>query len=322
MLNKNIVGILNLVIFLILFGFSYSDDVFAIGGIPIVCGNGVCDGGEDFNSCPNDCSACGDGVCDESIGETPITCSADCHGSFCGDGTCDASENAITCSADCSVPSPDPDPGAPSPSCEDVTIKVGEETTCSIKVENIETFPLTEVTATVTIPNNIKNIDNTNSWNCTSTAVGIKCDKIYNPYLVMGEIEYLELTFTSDVKSVYGLATKIEGKGMTVRTISYTSSQRVTIAPPPATANAVNDYTSSGTATNFNLAGNDTLCSYGTTTFAYHNVHKDATVTSFDANNGTVSYTTSSAFNDVLLMYDILCDGVVTDTATLNYIVA
>lgn len=50
------------------------------------CGNGVCEAGEDCNTCPADCeisggaAACGNGLCEAGNGETCLTCPADCNG--------------------------------------------------------------------------------------------------------------------------------------------------------------------------------------------------------------------------------------------------
>lgn len=286
-----------------------------------VCGNGYCEGGETNTTCPADCNSCGDDTCDELIGETPITCSVDCLGAVCGDGTCDNTENIATCPSDCVMPDPQPDPGTSTPSCENMVINVGEKTTCSVKIENTKTFPLTEVTATVVIPQEIIKVDHTDLWNCSSIVAGTECQKSYNPYLLIGEIDYLELTFTTDVEGQYGLSTSIDGKGESFQTVAYSSSEEITIIES-ATAIAVDDLSmcSSG-MTDKDLAANDMLCSSGTTTFAYHNLISGVTITSFNANTGVISYTFDSGdiYDTVLLQYDILCNGVVTDTADLTY---
>jgi len=301
-----------------------NNEVMAIsGGGGGICGDGLCESGETSAGCSVDCNPCGDGVCDAGIGETPATCHTDCEGPFCGDGTCNVGENALSCLQDCSFPPPKPDPGIPSPSCKDVVIHVGEETTCSIKVENVATFPLTTATATVMIPHNIRKVSNTNTWGCSSTATGIKCNKAYSPYLNMGEMEYMELTLTSDVKNEYGLSAKISGVGESVRAVTYSSSQEVTTVAPPITADAVDDvsWCSSGRRRK-NLSDNDILCSSGaTTTFAYHDVITGVTVTNFSSNWGIISFTfdAGSIHNTPLLYYDILCNGTVVDTASLEY---
>jgi|GEM_PF-2501639 len=47
---------------------------------------------------------CGDGICDSDIGESPVTCPADCGAlKYCGDGICDYGESTTTCAADCGV---------------------------------------------------------------------------------------------------------------------------------------------------------------------------------------------------------------------------
>ena len=44
-----------------------------------MCGNGICEEGEDYINCPEDCPAppvCGNGICEE--GETEENCPEDC----------------------------------------------------------------------------------------------------------------------------------------------------------------------------------------------------------------------------------------------------
>lgn len=65
------------------------------GPIYNVCGNGICEVGEDHQSCPGDCvpPSNEDGVCgpDEDCLSSPCDCWKDCQSSFyakCGDGIC------------------------------------------------------------------------------------------------------------------------------------------------------------------------------------------------------------------------------------------
>jgi len=72
--------------------FPINDDDCNIAAFSAFCGDGTCDSGEDFTSCPQDCR-CGNGVCDDSyygemdastppgsrtIGENCVNCVADC----------------------------------------------------------------------------------------------------------------------------------------------------------------------------------------------------------------------------------------------------
>jgi len=42
------------------------------------CGNWVCEAWENSGTCPGDCPVCGDGKCSKSLGESCLTCAADC----------------------------------------------------------------------------------------------------------------------------------------------------------------------------------------------------------------------------------------------------
>lgn len=71
---------------------------------PPVCGDGTCGPGEG-TTCPADCNPifyCGNGICEPQYGETPLSCSRDCHmPDFCGDLLCQANETVSSCSIDC-----------------------------------------------------------------------------------------------------------------------------------------------------------------------------------------------------------------------------
>jgi len=75
-----------------------SSDAFV--ALVVVCGNGVCEIGEDACNCPDDCGAdaCGNGCCGPA--ESECDCPADC-GPACGDGCCGASESPCDCPDDC-----------------------------------------------------------------------------------------------------------------------------------------------------------------------------------------------------------------------------
>jgi uncharacterized protein YkwD len=89
-----------------------------------VCGNGLCQMGEDCSSCMEDCGecpevppGCGDGEC-SGEGETCGTCADDCGPCpdpepACGDTVCDAGENCSICFEDCGECPPPPPPPPP-----------------------------------------------------------------------------------------------------------------------------------------------------------------------------------------------------------------
>jgi len=86
-----------------------------------VCGDGVCEQGEDCSGCASDCGACppvcGDGVCESD--ETCGSCASDCGACppVCGDGVCEGGESCQSCASDC---------GACSPVCGDGRCEQGE----------------------------------------------------------------------------------------------------------------------------------------------------------------------------------------------------
>ncbi|WKZ28704.1 MAG: fibronectin type III domain-containing protein [Patescibacteria group bacterium] len=79
-------------------------------GPPPSCGNAICDAGENYLSCPADCTApapvCGNAICD--AGENYLSCPADCAAPppSCGNAICDANEDYLSCSVDCAAPTP------------------------------------------------------------------------------------------------------------------------------------------------------------------------------------------------------------------------
>lgn len=68
-----------------------------------VCGNGVCEAGENNANCAMDCPpviVCGNGVCE--AGESNANCPADCVPSaVCGNSYCEAGESKASCPGDC-----------------------------------------------------------------------------------------------------------------------------------------------------------------------------------------------------------------------------
>lgn len=120
------------------------------GDTTIICGDDVCDTGEDSISCPGDCgSVCNDGACNGS--ESCSSCSADCgncspvcgdgtcNGSetavscpqdgctpWCGDGACNGSENCSSCESECGVCPPPPPPTTPTPTPTPVPVWCGD----------------------------------------------------------------------------------------------------------------------------------------------------------------------------------------------------
>jgi hypothetical protein len=79
-----------------------------------LCGNGICDPGEDCHTCSEDCISktggkpstrycCGDEICESA--EDSINCAVDCGApAICTDGACDPNEDQCSCPADCGPP--------------------------------------------------------------------------------------------------------------------------------------------------------------------------------------------------------------------------
>jgi len=75
----------------------------------IICGNAVCQTGENCENCPADCGTCltdpvcGDASCDagENCENCPSDCGACMSSSLCGDASCDSGENCENCPSDC-----------------------------------------------------------------------------------------------------------------------------------------------------------------------------------------------------------------------------
>jgi len=79
-----------------------SDSCDEVNDVCIGCGDGICDPGEDCNSCADDCisgdlpgAVCGNGLCEAGDGENGANCAADCNSKLngkpsnrfsCGDG--------------------------------------------------------------------------------------------------------------------------------------------------------------------------------------------------------------------------------------------
>jgi uncharacterized membrane protein/DNA polymerase III delta prime subunit len=92
---------------------NYSDPLIVLAE-SVVCGNAICESnyGESYNNCPQDCPpqpVCGNNICE--IGENPYNCPQDCG--TCGNGICDSGESYLNCPSDCPAP-PSPAPPAPS----------------------------------------------------------------------------------------------------------------------------------------------------------------------------------------------------------------
>ncbi len=90
-------------------GYAWGSDVigwidFDAVSLEEFCGDGTCDTGENYGTCPSDCGPiCGDDNCEENKGENYGNCPEDC-GPVCGNGECETEkeENFVNCPDDCS----------------------------------------------------------------------------------------------------------------------------------------------------------------------------------------------------------------------------
>lgn len=92
-------------------GLADCDDSDCVGDPTCPCGNGVCEGGENCVTCPEDCISGQGGTCDSCF---KGVCNGDCHPNkegpecqdcapshCCGDGTCEGLETVDNCAIDC-----------------------------------------------------------------------------------------------------------------------------------------------------------------------------------------------------------------------------
>lgn len=103
--------------------------------------------------------------------------------------------------------------------------------------------------------------------------------------------------------------------------VSDTATETFTIVPP--TANAVNDSTTTpiNTPVDLNLTPNDTVCSYGATTWEINSqsVNGQATI---NVNTGVLTFTPYNNFYGLATgTYNILCGGLVIDSATWSVMI-
>jgi hypothetical protein len=128
------------------------------------CGNGVCDEGENCNTCPEDClsgsggtcGACFKGVCNGECHPVKegADC-ADCAPSYCcGDGFCEGEENSYDCEVDCGAP----------PACGDGDCN-GAENQCTCP-DDCGKPPLTETSCSDGIDNDCDGGTDCNDEDC------------------------------------------------------------------------------------------------------------------------------------------------------------
>jgi hypothetical protein len=129
------------------------------------CGNGVCDEGEDCNTCSVDCisgsggscEACFKGVCNgECHPKKEGPDCADCAPSYCcGDGVCEGEEDNTNCAIDCGAP----------PVCPDGNCDAGEDP-CSCP-EDCGIPPETEVDCTDGLDNDCDDLTDCGDSDCS-----------------------------------------------------------------------------------------------------------------------------------------------------------
>ncbi len=90
-----------------------------LASVVSVCGNSICEDGENPRNCSSDCplGVCGNNFCDYD--EKPSSCPEDCEWALCGDGACDGYENSFNCPRDC-----------PLALCGNGVCEGGEEVSC------------------------------------------------------------------------------------------------------------------------------------------------------------------------------------------------
>ena len=167
-----------------------------------VCGNAICETGEDCNTCSSDCftgpgiAVCGNGICEAANGEDCFNCEADCNeklvgnpskqfccgqGGLCPDNRCNAdpfscTETTITptccgdlvCEGTESGSNCETDCGPP-PACGDLTCDPGEDP-CSCS-SDCGTPPTTETSCTDGVDNDCDTLTDCDDPDCSDDPV-------------------------------------------------------------------------------------------------------------------------------------------------------
>jgi uncharacterized repeat protein (TIGR01451 family) len=87
---------------------------------------------------------------------------------------------------------------AETPLCADTDIRVGQEITCDIEVENTGSNDLNSVRAEITVPDGTEITSHDRVWSCSESSNTLTCTKDQSPALEPGESDLLEITFTAN----------------------------------------------------------------------------------------------------------------------------
>lgn len=205
--------------------------------------------------------------------------------------------------------------------CADMSVDVGQSVTCNIDVENTTSNDLMALKANVSVANSVDLSSTDSNWTCSTVSGGINCSRELSSALAPGDSEVLTISFVANAAGNIGFSVDMSGSETTTVTttsVSYTGYGYATIVDSGIYAEAVDDMFFGGSdIVTDNVASNDTLCTIGTTTFSAHDL-SGGTITAGIDNTGEFTFQFPISSYNETFQYDILCDGTVVDTATVD----
>lgn len=218
---------------------------------------------------------------------------------------------------------------AETPLCANTEMESGKELTCKVAAENTSSTSLDFMRVQVTVSSGMEITSQDNTWSCVGDLHDITCTKEQLPALNAGESDFLTIKVKAKQSGTFSFDAHISGaenilSSVVTSPVTYTDNEIVSFTETAqAQADAEDDDLGSsphalgclddeGTV---DISINDVLCE-GITTFAYRDLFGPAQINTFEESTGILNISVYGL--GYLFTYDILCDGVVADSATVT----